>query len=115
MSRKDDVREFLISRRAHITPAQAGLPDYGGERRVPGLRREEVADLAGVSLDYYTQLERGDITGASDGVLDAVARALRLDHAERLHLYNLARPAAAARTHQPPRDVRSDVQRTLDA
>lgn len=66
MSTKDEVREFLISRRAHVTPEQAGLPDYGGERRVPGLRREEVAMLAGVSLDYYTRLERGNIRGASE-------------------------------------------------
>jgi transcriptional regulator with XRE-family HTH domain len=91
MSRKDDVREFLISRRANITPAQAGLPDFGDERRVPGLRREEVARLAGVSLDYYTQLERGNIRGASESVLNAIARALQLDDVEREHLFDLAR------------------------
>ena len=86
MSRKDDVREFLIFRRANITPAQAGLPDFGEQRRVPGLRREEVARLAGVSLDYYTQLERGNIRGASESVLNAIARALQLDDVEREHL-----------------------------
>src|SRR3954468_10905636 len=104
MSRKDDVREFLISRRAHITPAQAGLPDYGGERRVPGLRREEVAMLAGGSLDYYTQLERGNLRGASDSVLNAIARALHLNDVERQHLFDLARAASvppAARNHKP--------------
>lgn len=66
MSTNDEVREFLVTRRGNITPAQAGIPDFGGERRVPGLRREEVAMLAGVSLDYYTRLERGNIRGASE-------------------------------------------------
>lgn len=114
MSRKDDVREFLISRRAHVTPEQAGLPDFGGERRVPGLRREEVAMLAGVSLDYYTQLERGNIRGASASVLNAIARALRLDDVERRHLFDLARdtPARSARTRKPV--LRSSVQRVLN-
>jgi transcriptional regulator with XRE-family HTH domain len=118
MSRKDDVREFLISRRAHITPAQAGLPDYGGERRVPGLRREEVALLAGVSLDYYTQLERGNLRGASESVLNAIARALQLTDVEREHLIDLAQPTTAtplARNPKPARtSVRASVQRVLD-
>lgn len=115
-SRKDDVREFLISRRANITPAQAGLPDYGGERRVPGLRREEVATLAGVSLDYYTQLERGNLRGASDSVLSAIARALQLNDVERQHLFDLATPVTpAARGPRRGRPaMRGSVQRVLD-
>ncbi|MGW6504102.1 helix-turn-helix domain-containing protein [Nonomuraea angiospora] len=118
MSRKDEVREFLISRRAHVTPEQAGLPDYGGERRVPGLRREEVAMLAGVSVDYYTQLERGKIRGASESVLNAVARALQLNDVEREHLFDLARsapatPAERGRRRAKP-SVRPSVQRVLD-
>src|SRR3954469_9115129 len=87
-----------MSRRARVTPEQAGLYLLDGDvRRVSGLRREEVADLAGVSADYYTQLERGDVDGASDSVLNAGARALRLADAERLHLFDLARPGAATR------------------
>jgi transcriptional regulator with XRE-family HTH domain len=115
MSRKDDVREFLISRRAHVTPEQAGLPDFGGERRVPGLRREEVAMLAGVSLDYYTQLERGDIRGASESVLNSIARALQLDDVERQHLFDLARTTAGVRNRRPRKpSLRASVQRVLD-
>jgi aryl-alcohol dehydrogenase-like predicted oxidoreductase len=83
---RSDVREFLSSRRARITPEEAGLPAFGGNRRVPGLRREEVALLAGVSGDYYTRLERGNLSGVSESVLDALARALQLDEAEREHL-----------------------------
>ncbi|MFE7168667.1 helix-turn-helix transcriptional regulator [Streptomyces sp. NPDC057616] len=93
MSTESDIREFLASRRAKITPQQAGLPAYGGNRRVPGLRREEVALLAGVSIDYYVRLERGHLAGASETVLDAVANALQLDDAERAHLFDLARAA----------------------
>jgi transcriptional regulator with XRE-family HTH domain len=88
---KDDVREFLTSRRAKVTPEQAGLPTFSDKRRVTGLRREEVALLAGVSADYYTRLERGNLAGVSEQVLDALARALRLDDAERAHLFDLAR------------------------
>jgi transcriptional regulator with XRE-family HTH domain len=117
-SRKDEVRDFLISRRAHVTPAQAGLPDYGGERRVPGLRREEVATLAGVSLDYYTQLERGNLRGASESVLNAIARALHLNDVERQHLFDLAHAASmtpATRDGKPETPtVRASVQRVLD-
>jgi transcriptional regulator with XRE-family HTH domain len=87
-----EVREFLISRRAKVTPGQAGLPD-DGRRRVPGLRRSEVASLAGVSIEYYSKLERGSLGGVSAGVLDAIARALRLDAAERAHLFHLAQAA----------------------
>jgi transcriptional regulator with XRE-family HTH domain len=87
-----EVREFLISRRAKITPQQAGMPDIGA-RRVPGLRRGEVAALAGVSVEYYSKLERGAIGGVSASVLDAIARALQLDDAERAHLFHLAHAA----------------------
>jgi transcriptional regulator with XRE-family HTH domain len=109
MSRKDEVREFLISRRAHITPEQAGLPHLGGERRVPGLRREEVATLAGVSIDYYTQLERGKIRGASESVLNAIARALQLNDVEREYLFDLARAPSGP---MAPRDFPRTTGRT---
>ncbi|CAM5547596.1 helix-turn-helix transcriptional regulator [Streptomyces coeruleorubidus] len=100
MSTEGDIREFLATRRARITPQQAGLPAYGGNRRVPGLRREEVAMLAGVSIDYYIRLERGRLAGASEEVLDAVANALQLDDAERAHLHDLARAAAKRPTRR---------------
>jgi transcriptional regulator with XRE-family HTH domain len=116
VDRRGEIREFLMSRRARVTPEQAGLYVLDGDvRRVPGLRREEVAELAGVSADYYTQLERGDVGGASDSVLDAVARALRLDDAERLHLFDLARPEASTRLASSHGPLRPSVQRTLDA
>jgi hypothetical protein len=117
---KDDIREFLVARRANVTPAQAGIQDFGGERRVPGLRRQEVAELAGVSLDYYTRLERGNIRGASESVLNAIARALRLTDVERTHLFDLARastPGAAGLDDAGASRatvVRSSVQRVLD-
>jgi transcriptional regulator with XRE-family HTH domain len=112
-----EIREFLSSRRARITPEQAGLPAYGGNRRVKGLRREEVAMLAGVSIDYYVRMERGNLSGASESVLDALARALRLDEAERDHLFALARAAGAGRGRRrvPPTSVRPAVQQVLDA
>src|SRR6476659_1495674 len=91
MDSRAEIHEFLTTRRARITPEQAGLPAYGGNRRVPGLRREEVALLAGVSIDYYVRMERGNLSGASDSVLDGLARALQLDEAERDHLVDLAR------------------------
>ncbi|MGC1566557.1 MAG: helix-turn-helix domain-containing protein, partial [Trebonia sp.] len=91
MDNGNEIRDFLVSRRARITPEQAGLPAYGGNRRVAGLRREEVALLAGVSIDYYVRLERGRAPGASESVLDGIARALHLDEAERAHLFDLAR------------------------
>ncbi len=87
-----EVREFLTTRRARITPAQVGLPTVG-TRRVPGLRRSEVAAVAGLSVEYYARLERGQIAGASAGVLEALASALRLDETERAHLFDLARAA----------------------
>jgi transcriptional regulator with XRE-family HTH domain len=119
MDTRSEIREFLNSRRARITPEQVGLATYGS-RRVPGLRREEVAVLAGVSVPYYTRLERGDMNGVSDSVLQALARALQLDDAERAHLFNLAR--AAQPTVSPPRrrrpttqTIRPSVQHILDA
>ena len=118
MTHSDDVRKFLTSRRARITPEDAGLPAYGGNRRVAGLRREEVAMLAGMSIDYYIRLERGNLSGASDGVLEALARALQLDDAETAHLFDLARASAAAprvRRKHSPQTVRPSVQRILDA
>ncbi|TJZ98241.1 helix-turn-helix transcriptional regulator [Actinacidiphila oryziradicis] len=118
MSTESDIREFLASRRAKITPQQAGLPAYGGNRRVPGLRREEVALLAGVSIDYYVRLERGHIAGASEEVLDAVANALQLDDAERAHLYDLARAAAkrpARRTKRARGPIPDSVLRILES
>jgi transcriptional regulator with XRE-family HTH domain len=118
MDTRSEIREFLTSRRAKLKAADVGLPDYG-QRRVPGLRREEVAVLAGVSVPYYTRLERGDLSGASDSVLEALARALQLDEAERAHLFDLAR--AAQPMARPPRrraskpSIRPSVQQLLDA
>jgi len=118
VSNRGDVRDFLVTRRAKITPEQAGLPFYGANRRVPGLRREEVAMLAGVSADYYTRLEKGNLSGVSDSVLEAIAGALQLDEAERLHLLNLARaantsPARAAARHTP-QQIRPATRHILD-
>ena len=118
MDNRNEIREFLTSRRAKITPEHAGLPWYGDKRRVPGLRREEVALLAGVSVDYYARLERGNVAGVSESVLDALARALQLDEAERAHLFDLARGAQAVpRTRRRPamQRVRPSVQRMIDA
>ena len=103
MDRRKDVQEFLTSRRARLTPEQAGLATYGDKRRVAGLRREEVALLAGVSMDYYARLERGNLSGASESVLEAVARALRLDEVERQHLFDLARNAETVSSRRPRR------------
>jgi transcriptional regulator with XRE-family HTH domain len=114
---RSEIREFLTSRRAKLTPHQARLTAYG-PRRVPGLRREEVAVLAGVSVPYYTRLERGDLSGVSEGVLEALARALQLDDAERAHLFDLARaagPMARKRRRAAPKQIRPSVQRLLDA
>src|SRR5256884_6030808 len=114
----NDIAEFLTGRRARVTPEQVGLPAWG-PRRVKGLRREEVASLAGVSVEYYKRLERGNASGVSQSVLDALARALQLDDAERDHLFDLARaaqptPARPRRRHAKQR-VRPEVQWTLDA
>jgi transcriptional regulator with XRE-family HTH domain len=115
----NELSQFLTSRRAKVTPDQAGLPSYG-QRRVPGLRREEVASLAGVSVEYYKRLERGNATGASDQVLDALADALRLDDAERTHLVDLARAASPItpqrrRTGSASQRIRPAVQRILES
>jgi transcriptional regulator with XRE-family HTH domain len=115
---RNEVRDFLTSRRARITPEQAGLPNFGGHRRVPGLRREEVALLAGLSVDYLTRLERGNLSGASDSVLDALARALQLDEAERMHLFDLARASGTqprVRRRSTAQRLRPSVQAMLDA
>src|SRR5512133_1408245 len=116
---RGEIREFLTTRRAKITPEPAGLPVFGGDRRrVSGLRRDEVALLAGISSQYYTRLERGNATGVSDSVIDAIAHALQLDDAERTHLLDLLRSAGTTR---PPRRrpaqqrVRPTVQRILDS
>jgi len=111
MDPKNEMREFLTSRRARVTPEQAGLPTFGSARRVPGLRREEVSLLAGVSVDYYTRLERGSASGVSESVLEALARALQLDDAERAHLFDLARAAqTTTRARRPaPQRVRPSV------
>lgn len=118
MDIRGDIREFLTSRRARITPEKAGLPAYGGHRRVPGLRREEVAMLAGVSVDYYVRLERGNLSGASDSVLASLASALQLDEAEREHLFDLARRStgsAPPRRRSTPSPIRPVVHQILDA
>jgi transcriptional regulator with XRE-family HTH domain len=115
---KTEIREFLTSRRANVTPEQAGVVSYGA-RRVPGLRRSEVAALAGVSVEYYTRIERGNLSGVSDAILEALARALHLDDAERAHLLDLARAARPATAPRRPRrskpKVRPNVQWVLDA
>jgi transcriptional regulator with XRE-family HTH domain len=116
MAPSSDIAEFLTSRRAKITPEQAGLPTYG-RRRVKGLRREEVASLAGVSVEYYRRLERGNVTGVSELVLEGLARALQLDDAERAHLFDLARaanPATPKRPRPVKHRIRPVVQRILD-
>jgi transcriptional regulator with XRE-family HTH domain len=114
---RTQVREFLVTRRNRLTPDAAGLPIYGGNRRVPGLRREEVALLAGMSVDYYVRLERGNLTGASESVLEALANALHLDEAERAHLYDLARASSTPHRRRAPATsrVRPSMQRVLDA
>lgn len=114
---RTDIREFLTSRRARISPEQAGLAIYGGNRRVAGLRREEVAMLSGVSVDYYVRLERGNLAGASESVLDALANTLKLDEAERQHLFDLARTSGPAHkaARKKPGAVRPAVLQVLDA
>ena len=119
MEIQQEIRDFLMSRRARVTPEQAGLTYVGGNRRVPGLRREEVAMLAGVSVEYYTRMERGKLGGASDSVLDAVARVLQLDEDERVYLDDLARNAASTRRRggrpQAAPGLDSTVQLILDS
>ncbi|WP_328437092.1 helix-turn-helix transcriptional regulator [Streptomyces sp. NBC_00444] len=112
MDNRDEVREFLTSRRARITPEQAGLPT-GSRRRVPGLRRSEVATLADVSVDYYGKLERGNLAGVSPAVLEAVARALQLDDVERAHLLHLAQAQEGSDTLARPRRRPGGSRRAL--
>ncbi|WP_113905386.1 MULTISPECIES: helix-turn-helix transcriptional regulator [Brevibacterium] len=110
------VREFLMSRRAKVTPEMAGLPRGGGLRRVPGLRREEVATLAGVSADYYTQIERGDVSGASDEIIEAIASALLLDEIELGHLHSLVRASRRQRSRGRTRPLLPpNARRIIDA
>ncbi|NMO90599.1 helix-turn-helix domain-containing protein [Actinomycetospora sp. TBRC 11914] len=118
MDNRSEVSEFLTTRRARITPQEAGLPSYDGStRRVPGLRRQEVATLAGLSVEYYAQLERGKLQGVSEAVLDALSRALQLDDAERAHLFDLCRAAntTARAKRRGPRTVRPAVARIVEA
>ena len=121
MDNSSEVREFLVSRRAKVTPEQVGLPP-AGQRRVPGLRRGEVAALAGVSIEYYSKLERGALAGVSAGVLDGIARALQLKPGERAHLFHLAQAADGSSAILRPRrratkrwSPRPGLQWTLDA
>jgi hypothetical protein len=109
-----ELREFLRTRRARVTPADVGLPAFAGTRRVPGLRREEVAQLAGVSVDYYVRLERGRGQNVSESVLDAVARALQLNETERNHLFTIARPSRARQRALPPQRVAPGLLRLLN-
>jgi len=118
MDPRSEISSFLTSRRANLTPEQAGVPLYSGKRRVPGLRREEVAQLAGVSTDYYARLERGKVSGASREVIEAIARVLQLNDDERDHLLNLVQLTQ----HRPTRNrksrrntVRPGIQRVLDS
>lgn len=121
MDTHDAISEFLTTRRAKLTPEQVGLPDFGGLRRVPGLRREEVALVAGMSSEYYKRLERGNATGVSDQVIDGVSRALRLNEAEHAHLHDLIRAAnAGTRPQQRQRPARQTqltpgLRQTIDA
>jgi transcriptional regulator with XRE-family HTH domain len=104
-----ELGDFLRSRRAALTPAATGVPTYGTPRRVPGLRREEVAQLAGMSVNYYTRIEQGESHQMSDSVMEAIAGALRLDESERLHLLRLAWPAQVVRRETGPETVRDSV------
>ncbi|MGA5648091.1 helix-turn-helix domain-containing protein [Streptomyces seoulensis] len=117
METAKEIKDFLTTRRAKITPDQVGLP-VAGRRRVPGLRREEVALLAGVSAEYYVQIERGQVAGVSEEVLHAIAGALRLDEVETAHLFDLARAAEKAgrkQTRAPRRQVPETLQALIDA
>jgi len=120
MDTRNDLSDFLVSRRARLTPQEAGLPDFGGRRRVPGLRREEVALVAGMSAEYYKRIERGNAGGVSEAVIDGISRALQLDDAERSHLYDLVRAANSGTHPQRGRATRTarlspSMQQTIDA
>ncbi|ARX86074.1 MULTISPECIES: helix-turn-helix domain-containing protein [Streptomyces] len=111
-----ELSEFLRTRRARLQPHDVGLPSFGRHRRVPGLRREELAQLAGVSVAYYTRLEQGNGRNVSGEVLDAIARALRLSDAEHAHLTHLARPTAHKKKKATrPQHLRPAVQHLMDA
>ncbi|MDA8440342.1 MAG: helix-turn-helix transcriptional regulator [Propionibacterium sp.] len=113
-----DAHDFLMTRRAQLSPEEVGIPTYGRRRRVAGLRRDEVALLAGMSVDYYTRIERGYVAGVSETVLESIARALRLSEHEHAHLNDLVRIAngSTARSACPmPRQVRPSIQRLLDS
>lgn len=110
MDNRSEVRDFLMARRARLKPEDVGLPQYGGRRHVKGLRREEVAMLAGVSTEYYARLERGDIAGVSEQVLDSLADVLQLDDTERDHLANLARAASASPRSRRPKPASQTVR-----
>lgn len=117
MSSADEIREFLTTRRAKLSPERAGVPMYGRKRRVPGLRREEVALRAGISVEWYTRLERGVARGVSEEVLEAIGSALQLDEAERAHLADLVRTANVERPPRrssTPQRVRPSVARLVD-
>ncbi|MEV5576428.1 helix-turn-helix transcriptional regulator [Spirillospora sp. NPDC052269] len=115
MEQRSELGEFLRTRRARLRPEDVGLPDFGGRRRVPGLRREELAQLAGVSAGYYTRLEQGQSANASDAVLDAIARVLRLGEVERTHLHSLARHRPKAARRPRPERLRPSVKLMIDA
>jgi transcriptional regulator with XRE-family HTH domain len=118
MDYPSEIRDFLTSRRARVTPEQAGVPTYGGVRRVPGLRREEVAHAAGISVDYYNRLERGKTTNASPEILEAIARTLQLDQTEQEHLFDLfpnsRRPTRRPAKRRAQLTVRPTLQRLID-
>src|SRR4051794_5020197 len=119
MDNRTEVRDFLTSRRGRLSPEQAGLTSQGA-RRVPGLRRAEVAQLAGISIEYYVRLERGNLAGASEAVMDAVVGALQLDDSEQAYLFDLARAASAPsrprrQPRLPVRELRPSIQRLLDS
>jgi transcriptional regulator with XRE-family HTH domain len=114
MDKRRELGEFLKSRRDRLRPDDLELPSFG-RRRVPGLRREELAQLAGVSVDYYVRLEQGRAGQPSEGVLDALGRALRLDDTEWAHLHDLSRPARRRRREPPPERVRPEVRRLMGA
>ncbi|MFF4410812.1 helix-turn-helix transcriptional regulator [Streptomyces sp. NPDC001404] len=114
MDRRSELREFLRSRRARVQPQDVGLQGHGSRRRVPGLRREELARLAGVSVDYYVRLEQGRIGNVSGQVLEAVADAMRLSPVERRHLHALVRGADTT-TKPASQEVRPGLQRVLDS
>jgi transcriptional regulator with XRE-family HTH domain len=114
MDKRVELTEFLRTRRARLQPEEAGVRPFGGRRRVPGLRREELAQLAGVSVDYYVRLEQGRTNNVSDEVLDAVAQALQLDDDERAYLRNLAKPVRRRRRPPRPERVRPGLRRLLE-